>query len=390
VNKNLLLLTLSQVFGFTAATITVFLSGIIGSQITSINFLSTLPTAIYVVGTAIFTILAAKIMSKIGRRLGFIFAAFGSSTASLLGAFAISQQNFILFCVSCLILGMGAAFNHQYRFAAAESVKKEKAPKAISILMLAGIVSAFLGITSANYTKNLIPNYLYVGSYLMLAVFTFMPAILLFFYKNNETTKIDLNNKYNSGRKLFEIIFQPRFLQAVIASAFAYAVMSFLMTATPLSMHVMEKMSLEKTGLVLQFHVAAMFLPSLFTGNLIKKLGHSNIMYIGVLFLVVTIILSLFEQSYANYMVALIFLGFGWNFLFISGTSLVVLTYKEEEKFKAQGINDLIVFTTMALASLSAGIVLSLTSWTTMNLVCIPFLVLIVYSTFRADILSKK
>ena len=388
-NKNLWILTLSQVFGFTAATITVFLSGIIGSQIASIKSLATLPTALYVVGTAIFTILAARIMSKIGRRLGFIFAALGSSMASLLGALAISQKNFILFCIACLILGMGAAFNHQYRFAAAESVEKEKAPKAISILMLAGIVSAFLGITSANYTKNLIPDYLYVGSYLMLAAFTFIPAILLFFYKNDEKAKIDLNNT-NTGRRLFEIIFQPRFLQAVIASAFAYAVMSFLMTATPLSMHVMEKMSLEKTGLVLQLHVAAMFLPSLITGNLIKKFGHSNIMYMGVLMLVVTIVLSLFEQSYANYMVALIFLGFGWNFLFISGTSLVVLTYKEEEKFKAQGINDLIVFTTMALASLSAGIVLSLTSWTTMNLVCIPFLVLIIYSIFRADILSKK
>ena len=89
-------------------------------------------------------------------------------------------------------------------------------------------------------------------------------------------------------------------------------------------------------------------------------------------------------------MVALIFLGLGWNFLFISGTSLVVLTYKEEENFKAQGITDLIVFTIMALASLSAGIMLALTSWTTMNLLCIPFLVLIVYSSFRADLLNKK
>jgi len=388
-NKNLSLLTISQVFGFTAATITVFLSGIIGSQITSIKSLSTLPTALYVVGTAIFTILAARIMSKIGRRLGFIFAALGSSAASLLAAFAISQQNFILFCISCLILGMMMAFNHQYRFAAAESVEKEKAPRAISILMLAGIVAAFLGISSANYTKSLIPDHLYVGSYLLLAVFTFMPAIFLFFYKNNETIKIEFNNKYN-GRRLFEIIFQPRFLQAVIAAAFAYAIMSFLMTATPMSMHLTEKMSLEKTGLVLQIHVAAMFLPSLITGHLIKKLGHSNIMYIGVLFFIVMIILSLFEQTYANYMVALIFLGFGWNFLFISGTSLVVLTYKEEEKFKAQGINDLIVFTIMALASLLAGILLSLTSWTTMNLICIPFLILIVYSTFRAEVLSKK
>jgi len=388
-NKNVLLLTISQVFGFTAATITVFLSGIIGSQITSIKFLSTLPTAIYVVGTAIFTILAARIMSKIGRRLGFIFAAFGSSAASLLGAFSISQQNFILFCVSCLILGMGAAFNHQYRFAAAESVEKEKAPKAISILMLAGIFAAFLGISSANYTKNLIPDHLYVGSYLLLAVFTFMPAVFLFFYKNNETKKIELKNEYN-GRRIFEIIFQPRFLQAVTAAAFAYAIMSYLMTATPMSMHLMDKMSLEKTGLVLQFHVAAMFLPSLITGHLIKKFGHSNIIYVGVLFFVVTVIFSLFEQTYSNYMIALIFLGLGWNFLFISGTSLVVLTYTEEEKFRAQGINDLIVFSTMALASLSAGISLSLTSWTTMNLLCIPFLVLIVYSSFRADILSKK
>jgi len=88
-------------------------------------------------------------------------------------------------------------------------------------------------------------------------------------------------------------------------------------------------------------------------------------------------------------MIALIFLGLGWNFLFISGTSLVVLTYKEEEKFRAQGINDLIVFTIMALASLLAGILLILTSWKTMNLICIPFLILIIISTFRADRLSK-
>jgi len=284
---------------------------------------------------------------------------------------------------------LGIAYAHQYRFAAAESVEKEKIPNAISILMLAGIVSSLLGITLANYTKNLIPDHLYVGSNLLLAVFTFMPAIFFIFYKNNEKTKIDFNNKYN-GRRLSEIIFQPRFLQAIIAAALAYTVMSFLMTATPLSMHVMEKMSLENTGLVLQFHLVAMFLPSLITGHLIKKFGHGNIMYIGVLFFVVTIILSFFEQTFANYMVALIFLGLGWNFLFISGTSLVVLTYKEEEKFRIQGINDLIVFSTMALASLSAGILLSLTSWATMNLICIPLLLLIVYSTFRADILNKK
>jgi len=388
-NKNVSLLAISYVFGFTAATITVFLSGIIGSQIASIKSLATLPTALTVVGTAVFAALAAKIMSKIGRKLGFILASLACSITCLLAAYAIYDRNFILFCVANLILGAGMAFTHQYRFAAAESVEKDKAPKAISIIMLSGIVAAFLGISSANYTKDLFTDFQYVGSYITLAIFMFMPTIFFSFYENKNTSEIELS-KNHIDRSYFEIISQPRFLQAVIAAAFAYAIMSFLMTATPMSMHLMEKMSLEKTGLVLQIHVAAMFLPSLITGHLIKKFGHSNIIYIGVLFLVVTIVLSLFEQTYANYMVSLIFLGFGWNFLFISGTSLLVTCYKEEEKFKSQGINDLIVFTTMALASLSAGIVLTLTSWTTMNLLCIPFLVLVVYSTFRADILSKK
>ena len=166
--------------------------------------------------------------------------------------------------------------------------------------------------------------------------------------------------------------------------------MTFLMTATPISMHVMEKISLAKTGLVIQLHIAAMFLPSLITGNLIKKFGHSKIIYLGVLLFSITILTSLFEQNFINYLIALIFLGFGWNFLFISGTSLLVLSYKEEEKFKAQGFNDLIVYTVQALASLSAGIFLNLTSWKTMNLVCIIFLIIIIISTLRADHIESK
>ena len=126
------------------------------------------------------------------------------------------------------------------------------------------------------------------------------------------------------------------------------------------------------------------------TGNLIKKFGHSKIMYAGVLLFSITILTSLFEQSFLNYLVALVFLGLGWNFLFISGTSLLVLSYREEEKFKAQGFNDLIVYTVQAIASLSAGIFISLTSWKTMNLVCIIFLIIIIISTFRADLKQRS
>ena len=388
-NKNIWLLTGSNIFGFTAANVTVFLSGIIGSQISPIKTLSTLPPSIYVIGIAISTIFAAKIMSAIGRKLGFIFASVGSSIACLIAAYAIMFENFFIFCLACFILGTGMAFIHQYRFAAAESVEKNKAPKAISTLLLAGIVSAFIGISLANYTKNFISDHLYVGSYLMLAVLTLAPTFFLIFYKDNKEISFD-EDKKNITRSYFEFVKEPKFLQALTSATLAYVVMAFLMTATPISMHIIHNLSLEKTGLVIQFHVLSMFLPSLITGNLIKKFGYSKIMYAGVFFYILTIIISLFKPTFFNYLTGLIFLGIGWNFLFVSGTSLLVTTYKPEEKFKAQGFNDLVVFSATAVSSLSAGILILLTSWKTVNLLCIPFLVLIILATIRADKLSKK
>ena len=383
-NRNLFILILSQVFGFTAATVTVFISGIIGSDLSSLKTLSTLPPSIYVVGTAAATIFAAKIMSIIGRRLGFIFASVAGSISCLIGAYAIIIESFFIFCFAKFILGATMAFTHQYRFAAAESVEKEKAPKAISSLLLAGIVAAFLGIGLSNYTKNFVSDYLYVGSYLTLAVLTLIPSFLLFFFKDIREISF-VSNKENNSRNYSEFFSDPKFLQAITSAAFAYAVMSFLMTATPISMHIVHQLSLEKTGIVLQFHVLAMFLPSLVTGNLIKKFGYSNMMYLGVLFYFFTILLSFFQPSFLNYFISLIFLGIGWNFLFISGTSLLVTTYKPEEKFKAQGFNDLLVFSSMALASLLAGILISIASWKTVNLFCIPFLILIILSIINAD-----
>ena len=388
-NKNIWLLTGSNIFGFTAANVTVFLSGIIGSQISPIKTLSTLPPSIYVIGIAISTIFAAKIMSAIGRKLGFIFASVGSSIACLIAAYAIMFENFFIFCLACFILGTGMAFIHQYRFAAAESVEKNKAPKAISTLLLAGIVSAFIGISLANYTKNFISDHLYVGSYLMLAVLTLAPSFFLIFYKDNKEISFDKDKK-NITRSYLEFVKEPKFLQALTSATLAYVVMAFLMTATPISMHIIHNLSLEKTGLVIQFHVLSMFLPSLITGNLIKKFGYSKIMYAGVFFYILTIIISLFKPTFFNYLTGLIFLGIGWNFLFVSGTSLLVTTYKPEEKFKAQGFNDLVVFSATAVSSLSAGILILLTSWKTVNLLCIPFLVLVILATIRADKLSKK
>ena len=386
-NRNLWLLILSQIFGFTAANVTVFLSGIIGSEISPIKALATFPPSVYVVGIAISTIFAAKVMSAIGRRLGFVLASIGSSLACILAAYAILNNNFLIFSLSCFFLGTGMAFIHQYRFAAAESVEKQKAPKAVSMLLLAGIVSAFIGISLANFTKNLVSDHIYVGSYLALACFTIMPALILSFYKNTniQSDEINFNREVRSYKEFF---LDPKFLQAMFSATFGYVVMAFLMTATPISMHFMHNISVDKVGIVIQFHVLGMFLPSLITGNLINKYGPSKIMYAGTFFYLLTIIMSFFEPNFMNYLISLILLGIGWNFLYISGTSLLVTTYQEHEKFKAQGFNDLVVFSATAIGSLSAGILVSITNWKIINLMCIPFLILILFSIIRAD--TKK
>ena len=386
-NGNLIVLTLSQIFSFTAAPVTVFLSGIIGSQISPLKSLSTLPMSISVVGIAIGAIFASKLMSITGRKAGFMFASIGNTLVSILAAYSIFIQSFSIYCVANFFLGMGMAFTHQYRFAAAESVSKDKVPRAISIILLGGIVSAFIGPSVANFSKDLFSNHMYIGSYLSLAALTFLPTIFFLFYKN--TSKIELSFKY-SGRSYLELVSQPRFLQAVISSAFGYAIMTFLMTGTPLSMHVIDGISLNKTSIVIQIHVACMFLPSLIAGNLVKKIGHSKMMYVGVGLYCITVVISLFDQSFLNYMLALVFLGFGWNFLFISGTSLLVLTYKEEEKYRAQGFNDFVVYSVHALGSLSAGVLIVLTNWKIMNLICIPLIIVIILITLRADLLTKK
>ena len=164
--------------------------------------------------------------------------------------------------------------------------------------------------------------------------------------------------------------------------------MSFLMTATPISMHVMDGISLYKTGIVIQLHVIGMFLPSLITGELIKKFGHTKIIYTGVLILVLCIVINFIHQSFYNYVFGLILLGIGWNFTFVTGTSLLVVSfekYEKEEKFRTQGFNDFLIFSSQALGSLSAGYFLYLTNWQTINLFCLPLLLLIIYTSYRVN-----
>jgi len=388
-NKNLIILTFCQVFSFTAPPITVFISGIVGLKISPIASLATLPTSLSIVGTAIFSFFAAKIMGRIGRKKGFILSSTYSSLAALLGAYSIYSENFILFCISCFVIGTGIAFTHQYRFAAAETVDKRDSSRAISILLLATILSALIGTNIANLTKDIITDHLYTGSYISLAVLIFIPVFLLIFYRADNNPK-SIEDTNSNQRSYLELLQNPIILQAIVTAAFAYSIMSFIMTATPISMYKMHGFSLGSTSVVIQLHIIGMFLPSLITGLLIKKYGHSAIIYSGSLIYLICICLSFFDQTFINYLIALILLGIGWNFLFIGGTSLLVLCYKNSEKFKVQGFNDVIVFSIQSIASLIAGYSILKFSWNQINTICIPLILLIIIVSIRAEIYKKK
>ena len=388
-NKNLLILTICQVFSFTAPPITVFISGIVGLKISPVASLATLPTSLSIVGTAVFSMFAAKIMSKIGRKNGFIFSSTYSSLAALIGAYAIYSENFILFCFACFIIGTGIAFTHQYRFAAAETVQKSDSSRAISILLLATILSALIGPNVANLTKDLFAGHLYTGSYVSLAILIIIPVFFLIFYKTDQNPKfVDENN--DAQRSYLELLKNPVILQAIVTAACAYSMMSFLMTATPISMYKIHNFTLGSTSIVIQSHILGMFLPSLFAGLLIKKYGHSSIIYAGTIIFIICISLSFYEQTFINYLIALVLLGVGWNFLFIGGTSLLVLGYQNNEKFKAQGFNDICVFSFQSLASLSAGYSILKFTWNEINLFCVPLIILVILVSIRADIYKKK
>lgn len=374
-HPNVWLLSVSHALSFAGASVTFLLGGIIGTLLAPSLALATLPVAVCVIGTAVGTLPATRLMQRMGRKTGFIGGAVFSVGASLLGAIAVWQSHFWLYCLACFGLGLSYTFVQQYRFAAAESVAIERAPQAISAILISGIAGAFLGPNVANYAHDWIPEHTFVGSYLALAVLLFIPCILLLWLQSPSPSKASKPN--SSGRTIFELAKQPDFILAVFAATVAYALMVFLMTATPMSMHVMDGHSVDHTSFVIQWHIVAMFLPSLFVGKLIIKYGHKSIMLAGVIANLVCICVSQFDQSLLGYWISLFSLGLGWNFLFVSSTSLLITTYQEDEKYRAQGFNEFIMFSVQAMASLSAGWLLSMTSWQSMNLMSVPALVIL-------------
>ena len=381
-NRNLFILSIGQIFSSTSPVVSVLLGGIIGAGMTNINYLATLPTALMIVGTAVGSLFASKIMKMKGRKFGFSLASIINSFFSLICAYAVLINSFNLFCIGNLAIGLSVAFAQQYRFAATESVETSNIPKAISLILLLVIVASLLGANIVSVTKDFYIT-TYVGSYIAMSLLTIIPFFFFLFYQNED--KVD-KKEIKSQKTIFQLLSNKNIQLSILSAGVGYTTMSTLMTATPISMKMMHGFSLFSTGIVLQLHVIGMFLPSLITGDLINKFGHKKMIYAGIIIMLSTIATHFVFETYYGYMIGLILLGVGWNFLFVSGTSLLVVSYNKEDKFLAQGLNDFVVFSSQSIGALSAGILLFSTSWKTLNLICLPLLILLLLFS----LLNKK
>lgn len=380
--RNLLVLVSCQLITATATISLVTLGGIIGAAMTDNKALVTLPLSLMVVAVASTAIPASLLMRRVGRRLGFMLASTVAAAGMAAGVLALKTSSFALFCLAAMMVGVNAAFTQQYRYAAAESVTREYVARAISFVLLGSIGGAFLGKELATRGEHWIAAIPYAGTLAALGGLFVVQALLLTMLR--EPAAHEEEGSVHANRPLREIVLQPIFLTAVAGGAVAYGVMTLIMTATPLSMHLNDGFSLEETSSVIRAHVLAMYVPSLAAGFLIDRVGVTRLMFVGACGLLATSIIGLQGHSLLHYWWALVLLGVGWNFLYVGGTTLLTYSYSLAERFRAQAVNEFAVFGMSASASLLAGTVMFYFGWTTLMIIPIPILIAVMVALLWA------
>ena len=370
--RNVLLLSACQALMLSGSSLIIATSALTGLSLASNSLWATVPLSCMFVGTWLTTLPASLIMKRIGRRAGFMIGPFAGLVGAAVAIHAITERDFWLFCAGSFLIGVLNGVGYYYRFAAADISGKVFRSRAISWVLAGGVVAAFVGPNLAAFNRDLIAGFPFAGSYASLLVVYSLSILLASFLRIPPPTEVE---RYGSQRPLKEIIGQPVFFVPAIGALSAYGVMNLVMTSTPLAMAGCGH-SFSDTAFVIEWHVLAMFLPSFFTGNLITRFGVLRIMGVGVLMLFASVAASLNGDSVAHFVAALVLLGLGWNFLFIGGTTLVTESYTPSEKAKTQGLNDLMIFGTVALTAGISGVVHEIAGWQVLNLLVLPFLLL--------------
>ena len=365
-------LALAQALLTTGNILLVAVSALIGKQLASHPALVTAPVASQFLGLILATLPAAFLMQKLGRKKVFVIGNVFGIIGALVAIQALLSASLLLFTLGIFLTGIAIGIAQQYRFAALDECRAESHAKAISVVMSGGVLAAFIGPNLAIWSQNWFSQNVYVGAFVGLAVLYVLALLLIVCLPLKQQTKS--NQAAQNVRSYGELFQQPLFVAAITSGAIGYGVMVFLMTATPLAMH-HHDYAFPDIAVVIQWHVLGMFVPSFFTGHLIKKHGLKPIIMLGCALLIISAIINLFGQSYVHFFTSLVLLGIGWNFTFIGATQLVSLTYRPQEKGKVQGMNDFLVFTTAAIASLFAGQTVETIGWIWVNLISLPLIV---------------
>ena len=364
-------LALAQALLTTGNILLVAVSALIGKQLASHPALVTAPVASQFLGLILATLPAAFLMQKLGRKKVFVIGNVFGIIGALVAIQALLSASLLLFTLGIFLTGIAIGIAQQYRFAALDECRAESHAKAISVVMSGGVLAAFIGPNLAIWSQNWFSQNVYVGAFVGLAVLYVLALLLIVCLPLKQQTKS--NQAAQNVRSYGELFQQPLFVAAITSGAIGYGVMVFLMTATPLAMH-HHDYAFPDIAVVIQWHVLGMFVPSFFTGHLIKKHGLKPIILLGCALLIISALINLFGQSYVHFFTSLVLLGIGWNFTFIGATQLVSLTYRAEEKGKVQGMNDFLVFTTAAIASLFAGQTVETIGWIWVNLISLPLI----------------
>ncbi|EPJ5802331.1 MFS transporter [Klebsiella pneumoniae] len=373
-NKNMyrqvLILASAQAIFQTVSVLVMTIGGLAGGLLAPSPGLATAPIAAMFLGTASATFPASMWMSRVGRKTGFCTGAAAGIAGGAIAGAGIITSSFILLCIGTFMVGVYQSFAQFYRFAASEVASDTFRPRAISLVMAGGIVAALAGPLLARLGSDILtPRYL--GSFIILAAISAVAVFIL--SRLSVPASVEAAVDQVPARSWKRVITQPAYLTALFGAATGYGIMILAMTATPLAMS-HHAHSLSETSIVIQLHVLGMFLPSFFTGKLISRFGSIRIMLTGILLYGCHIALALTGTGFSSFAGALIFVGLGWNFLYIGGTALVTTTFRPSEKGVAQAVNDMTIFAVGLACSLSAGALLEQFGWERLNEMLLPWL----------------
>jgi MFS family permease len=366
--RTILLLAIAQAL-YSSCIITVFATaGLVGLNIAPSPAWATLPVTTFVLGAMFTTVPASLLMQRMGRKPIFLLGAGVSILGAALAVWSIMTSNFAAFCFATALQGVFQATSGFYRFAAAEAADENSKSIAISWVLTGGVVAAIGGTVISNYTSELIPLHTFAGSYaaaVVLALINMVVVYLLNIPKPAATTVGGV------ARSWPELLRQPKMLVAMASAMIAYSMMNLMMTAAPVAM-IGCGFTKGDASWVIQWHVLAMFVPSFFTGQLIKKFGAEKITALGMLMLMAAAGAGLAGITFGHFAVALIILGLGWNFGFIGGTTMLTDTYRPSERGKVQAANDFGISLLMVIASSSSGVILAKLGWAAVPLALFP------------------